>query len=134
MEKKLWSQVKGPTVLQIGVGTGKNIPNYPEKIKVTGIDLSPGMLKRAEQLLAEKQKEQVTLQVMDAQDLDFPNNHFDEVMATFVFCSVPDPILGLKEVLRVVKPGGKLHLLEHMCSGNPLFGASMDRLEAPFII
>ncbi len=51
---ELWDQITGPQVLEIGVGTGKNIPYYPEKIELTGIDLSPGMLKQAKQLLAEK--------------------------------------------------------------------------------
>jgi ubiquinone/menaquinone biosynthesis C-methylase UbiE len=129
--KKLWRRVNGPKVLEIGVGTGKNIPYHPDQIKLTGIDLSPNMLKQAKRLLAEEQIERVTLQEMDVQGLDFPDNHFDEVVATFVFCSVPDPVLGLKEVLRVTKPGGKLHLLEHMRSGNPLFGAAMDKLDGP---
>ena len=129
--KKFWRRVNGPKVLEIGVGTGKNIPYHPDQIKLTGIDLSPNMLKQAKGLLAKEQKKHITLQEMDVQELDFPDNHFDEVVATFVFCSVPDPILGLKEVLRVTKPGGKLHLLEHMRSGNPLLGAAMDKLDGP---
>lgn len=129
--KKLWGRVNGLKVLEIGIGTGKNIPYYPDQIKLTGIDLSPNMLKQAKRLLADDPKEHVTLQEMDAQDLDFPDNHFDEVVATFVFCSVPDPILGLKEALRVTKPGGKHHLLEHMRSRNPLFSSMMVKLDGP---
>lgn len=124
--QKLWLKVRGPTVLEIGVGTGKNIPFYPEKIEVTGIDLSPGMLKQAKQLLADGQNNRVSLKEMDAQAMDFPDNHFDEVIATFVFCSVPDPIMGLKEALHVTKPGGKLYLLEHMRSENRYMGLIMD--------
>jgi ubiquinone/menaquinone biosynthesis C-methylase UbiE len=128
--KKFWNQITGPLVLEIGVGTGKNIPYYPENIELTGIDLSPGMLKRAKRLLAKKQKDRVILEEMDAQDMDFPNNHFDNVVATFVFCSVPDPILGLKEALRVTNPGGKLHLLEHMKPEQPILASVMETLDA----
>lgn len=129
--KELWRQITGPQVLEIGVGTGKNFPYYPEEIQVTGIDISPGMLKRAKQLLSEKQKDHVILKEMDAQDMDFPDNHFDDVVATFVFCSVPDPILGLKDALRVTKPGGKLHLLEHMRADHAALGSVMDKLDSP---
>lgn len=129
--KKLWSKVTGPRVLEIGVGTGKNIPWYPDNIEITGIDLSSGMLKRAKKLSAEVKNDPITLREMDAQDLDFPDNLFDEVVATFVFCSVPDPILGLKEALRVTKPGGKLYLLEHMLSKNTGFASVMKKLDFP---
>lgn len=114
--EQLWERVDGPEVLEIGVGTGKNIPYYPENVQVTGIDLSPGMLNHAQKLLSEKKTENATLREMDAQKMGFPDNRFDEVVATFAFCSVPDPVLGLKEALRVAKPGGKLYLLEHMLS------------------
>ncbi|WP_445664346.1 class I SAM-dependent methyltransferase [Fodinibius sp. AD559] len=68
---------------------------------------------------------------MDVQQIEFPEDTFDAVVATFVFCSVPDPILGLKEALRVTKPGGKLHLLEHMRAENPMLGSLMGRLDSP---
>lgn len=129
--KQLWNQITGPQVLEIGVGTGKNIPYYPNNIALTGIDLSPGMLKRAKQLMAEKQQDRVTLKEMDAQDMGFPDNHFDDVVATFVFCSVPDPILGLKEALRVTKPGGTLHMLEHMRANPPVLASAMDKMDRP---
>ncbi|WP_445664716.1 class I SAM-dependent methyltransferase [Fodinibius sp. AD559] len=129
--KDLWDQTKGPKVLEIGVGTGKNIPYYPEDIQVTGIDLSPGMLKRAKHQLPKKQQPRITLKQMDAQQMDFPDDTFDEVVSTFVFCSVPDPVLGLKEALRVTKPGGKLYLLEHMLSKNKSLSTVMEKLDAP---
>ncbi|HCD53662.1 MAG TPA: SAM-dependent methyltransferase [Balneolaceae bacterium] len=129
--KLLWKKVEGPNVLEIGIGTGKNISFYPKNIRVNGIDLSPKMLERAKTVLSNYPNERVRLQVMDVQNLDFPDNYFDEVVATFVFCSVPDPILGLKEALRVTKPGGKLHVLEHMRSRNPLFSSMMVKLDGP---
>ncbi|PAU95078.1 SAM-dependent methyltransferase [Aliifodinibius salipaludis] len=129
--KELWDQITGPQVLEIGVGTGKNIPYYPEIIELTGIDLSPGMLKRAKQQLPKSKQDRVALKEMDAQDMDFPDNHFEDVIATFVFCSVPNPVLGLKEALRVTQPGGKLHLLEHMRANFPALASAMDKLDNP---
>ncbi|PAU94284.1 SAM-dependent methyltransferase [Aliifodinibius salipaludis] len=129
--QKLWQNIHGPTVLEIGVGTGKNIPYYLEDVEITGIDLSPGMLKRANKLLPDPAKDHITLREMDAQQMDFSDNHFEEVVATFVFCSVPDPILGLKEALRVTKPGGRLHLLEHMTADQSFLASLMEKLDAP---
>lgn len=97
----LWKEIKGPEVLEIGVGTGKNIPFYPEEIELTGIDISGNMLKRAKKLLAKQQKNGVKLKQMDAQQMGFPDESFDEVAGTFVFCSVSDPVLGLKEALQL---------------------------------
>lgn len=129
--RELWQQIHGPTVLEIGVGTGKNIPYYPEEFELTGIDLSPGMLKQARELLPDHAKDRITLHEMDAQDMVFPDDHFDNVVATFVFCSVPDPVVGLQEALRVTKPGGKLCLLEHMRVEQPFLASVMEKLDAP---
>lgn len=122
----LWSLVRGLKVLEVGVGTGKNIPYYPSGIDVTAIDLTPGMLVRAQRMAVELNAS-VDLSLGDVQALDFPDNTFDDVVATFVFCSVPDPILGLREVNRVLKPNGRLLLLEHVRATGPL-GALMDIL------
>ncbi len=127
--QRLWRRVKGPRVLEIGVGTGKNIPFYPADIAVTAIDLSPRMLERARRRAARYPDRTVELLEMDAQALRFPDNTFDEAAATFVFCSVPDPVLGLQEALRVTKPGGRLHLLEHMRVHPERIGRWMDRLD-----
>lgn len=124
---RLWSLVKGPTVLEIGVGTGKNLSYYPPNLTMTAIDLTPGMLERARRR-ASALGVDVSLQFGDAQQLDFPDDTFDQVLATFVFCSVPDPVLGLREAARVLKPGGRLLLLEHVRAAPPLVGALMDLL------
>ena len=125
--KKLWSFVQGPRVLEVGVGTGRNIPFYPRQIAVTGIDITPAMLNQAAQRAAVLG---VTpdLRLGDVQKLTFSDASFDNVVATFVFCSVPDAILGLREVKRVLKPDGKLFLLEHVRSSQPVIGRAMDIL------
>ena len=102
--EKLWSQVDGNRILEVGVGTGKNIPHYPRGIQVTAVDLSDKMLERARRRAQELDSE-VDLRPMDAQKLAFPDAAFDAAVATFVFCSVPDPVLGLRELGRVVRPG-----------------------------
>lgn len=130
--QKLWSRVEGPKVLEVGVGTGVNLPYHRGDFEVTGIDLSPTMLKRAREK-ARRLGRRTRLMAMDAQELDFPDATFDAVVATFVFCSVPDPVRGLREIARVCKKGGRIYLLEHMRSGNPLLGGLMDLLN-PFAV
>lgn len=119
------SGVKGPRVLEVGVGTGKNMPYWPKDAQMTGIDLTPGMLEIARRR-AKQLDVAADLRLGDAQALDFPNATFDTAVGTFVFCSVPDPVLGLRELARVVRPGGQVFLLEHVRSANPLLGALMD--------
>jgi len=123
--RRLWSDVKGPQILEVGVGTGKNMPYYPAGAHVTAIDLSEGMLSRARKR-ANSLSLDVDLRQMDAQALAFPSASFDTVVATFVFCSVPDPIAGLRELGRVCKPEGEIRLLEHMRARNELVGRVMD--------
>jgi len=124
--KKVLQMAKGQ-VLEVGVGTGQNLPHYPPGCEVTGIDFSPEMLKRAKKR-AKESPVPVKLLEMDAQNMDFPDNTFDTVLATCVFCSVPDPIKGLKELKRVCKSGGQIILLEHVRSDNPVLGLIMDIL------
>lgn len=128
---ELWAEVEGPKVLEIGVGTGKNIPYYPEDTRVTAVDLSPKMLKRAESTAQSFPEKNVRLREMDAQALEFPAATFDEVVATFVFCSVPDPVQGLREARRVTRPGGRLRLLEHMRASPRWLARVMKVLDAP---
>lgn len=124
---RLWAEVRGPSVLEVGVGTGRQIPFYPAGVHVTAIDLSPRMLERARQR-ASQLRVPVALCVGDIQALDFADASFDEAVAVCVFCSVPDPLLGFQELARVVKPGGAIRLLEHVRPRQPLLAFLMDAL------
>ncbi len=129
---RLWSLVRGPRVLEAGVGTGKNMPFYPLGMQITAFDLTPGMLARARKRATAINLE-IDLRLGDVQALDFPDSSFDTALATFIFCSVPDPVLGLRELARVVKPGGRILLLEHMRSPNERIGRLMDLLN-PLVV
>src|SRR3990172_9168584 len=130
--EKLWSLVRGSRVLEVGVGTGKNMPFWPRDVDMTAIDLTPGMLERARRR-AQGLNLKAELYLGDVQALDFPDDSFDAAVATFVFCSVPDPVLGLRELKRVVKPGGQVLLLEHVRSPHVVIGKLMDILN-PLVV
>lgn len=130
--RELLNRVTGEKVLEVGVGTGKNLPLYPRGSKITAIDFSPKMLDRARKR-AESMGAIVNLMEMDVQNLKFPDNTFDTVFATFVFCSVPDPVAGLRELRRVCKPYGILLLLEHMRPENPFKGMIFDAVN-PLVV
>lgn len=128
----IWTKVVGDNVLEVGVGTGKNIPYYPEESKVKAIDISEEMLNRAGRK-TESAEGKVELIRMDAQKMDFEDDSFETTVATFVFCSVPDPIQGLQEINRVTEPGGQVLLLEHMRPETKLPGRLFDFLN-PIVV
>jgi len=120
-------RVSGPRLLEVGVGTGVNLPDYPTGLEVDAIDLSPRMLERARRRPSVQAR--VHLHEMDVQTLAFEDASFNTVVATCVFCSVPDPIIGLKEVRRVLRPDGRVVLLEHVRPGGRRLAALFDRLD-----
>lgn len=102
---ELWARVPPGRVLELGAGTGKNLPYYPPSAEITAIDISPRMLERAHRR-ARRLAMTVDLRVADAQELPFPDESFDTIVTTFVFCSIPDPARALAEARRVLRPGG----------------------------
>ncbi len=125
--QRVWSLAEGREILEVGVGTGKNIPFYPQDARVVAVDLSPGMLRHA-RTLADNTRAEVDLREMDVQRLAFPDNAFDTVVTTFVFCSVPDPVKGFEEIRRVLRPAGKAVFLEHVLSDMPVVRPAMRAL------
>ena len=128
--KLLWSKVEGKNILEVGVGTGRSFPFYPPGATILAIDNSENMLRRAKHK-AEKLNLWVNLELMDVQRLAFSDNTFDSGVSSLVFCSVPDPIQGLKEVRRVVRSGGKVVLLEHVISDKPSLARFINLLNSP---
>lgn len=107
------------TVLELGVGTGRNLPLYPPGAEsITGIDPDEIMLRRARERAAQARLP-VELRQADAEALPFADESFDAVAATLVFCTIPNPARALAEALRVLKEGGELRLLEHVRMQRP---------------
>jgi ubiquinone/menaquinone biosynthesis C-methylase UbiE len=102
-------------VLEVAVGTGLNVPFYPDDVELTGLDLSDGMLAIARERVAGLGRD-VTLRQGDAHALPFPDNTFDTVVCTFGLCAIPDDDRALGEMVRVLRPGGRLILVDHVTS------------------
>ena len=120
-------------ILDAGVGTGRNIPFYPQDGDMLGIDLSPAMLTRASRRRDEVGRD-VALMEMDVMHTSFEDNSFDAVVSTFLFCVLaPEHQLpALKELARICKPDGEIRLLEYSYSKNPMKRFIM-RLWAPWV-
>jgi ubiquinone/menaquinone biosynthesis C-methylase UbiE len=108
------SQAEGDT-LEIAVGTGRNLAYYPTGVRLTGVELSDKMLERA-RVRARRLGRQIELRQGDAQSLDFADESFDTVVDTCGLCTIPDDVAAIREARRVLRPGGKLLLLEHVRS------------------
>ena len=119
-------------VLEVGVGTGRNLPCFPEDVALSGIELSPAMLARAEER-ARRLGRTVDLRVGDAQRLPFADATFDPVLATLTLCSIPDDVTAVAEMARVLRPGGRLVLLDHVASPSPVVRAVQRLLEPLFL-
>lgn len=119
-------------VLEIAVGTGRNLAHYRDGVPVTGIELSPEMLELARREAAASGR-QVDLRVGDAQALEFPDESFDTVTCTLALCTIPDDRAAVREIWRVLRPGGRLILMEHVRS--PVRGIrAVQRLLEPLFL
>jgi ubiquinone/menaquinone biosynthesis C-methylase UbiE len=102
-------------VLEIAVGTGRNLALYPDGVTLTGIELSPAMLAIARRR-AEAAGTEADLRVGDAESLEFDDESFDSVVVTLALCTIPDDRKAIAEIARVLRPGGRLLFLEHVRS------------------
>jgi phosphatidylethanolamine/phosphatidyl-N-methylethanolamine N-methyltransferase len=123
----------GDRVLEVGVGTGINTSLYPNNCLVTGIDLSASMLEKARERVRREGLRHVRLQEMDAAHLIFGDDTFDIVYAPYLVSVVPDPVQVFKEMRRVCKPGGKIVVLNHFRSANPIL-SHFERALSPFTV
>jgi phosphatidylethanolamine/phosphatidyl-N-methylethanolamine N-methyltransferase len=123
----------GERVLEVGVGTGINLSLYPKLCSVTGIDFSDAMLEKARERTAKKNIRNVRLLQMDAADLKFADDSFDIVYAPYLISVVPDPVKVAREMRRVCRPGGRVIVLNHFLSPNPIL-SRMERLISPMTI
>ncbi len=125
------NQRKG-RVLEVGVGTGLSLTESSSHLEVVGIDLSPEMLDKARERVANERLHHVTgLHEMDAGDLKFPDGSFDTIVAMYVMTVVPEPEKVMRELARVTKPGGEVILVNHFSQDEGVRGW-MERRMAPF--
>jgi len=105
----------GGRVLEVGVGTGMSLPHYSKNCRLSGVDISAPMLRKAQDRVAEFGLSNVeALSVMDAEHLSFPDDSFDVVVAQYVITTVPNPEATLDEFARVLKPGGEIILVSRV--------------------
>jgi len=123
----------GDRVLEVGVGTGINLALYPETCHITGIDLSAEMLEKGRARARRNGVTNVRLLEMDASKLTFEDDSFDVVYAPYLISVVPDPVQVVREMRRVCRPGGKIVIVNHFRSANPLM-ASFERAISPFTV
>ena len=123
-KRHLFAKAKGRTLL-VAAGTGIDFKYLPPGLEVTAIDFSPTMLAFAEKRLGESASPLELLEA-DVTALDFADGTFDTVVTSCTFCSVPDPVRGLREVRRVLKDDGRLLMFEHVRASHPWLGFMMD--------
>lgn len=121
------SQARGD-VLEIAIGTGRNLGHYPAEVRLTGIEFSSAMMEIARQR-AQRLGREIDLRVGDAQALDFPDASFDTVVCALALCTIPDDRVAVSEVKRVLRPAGRFLLLEHVRSPNPAIRLGQRLLE-----
>jgi ubiquinone/menaquinone biosynthesis C-methylase UbiE len=126
IRKEILSHATG-RILEIGAGTGINFPLYKNAEHVDAIEPNPGMI---EQSYTRKAAAAVPIQVhqQSAESLNFPDDTFDTVVATLVFCTIPDPEKALQEIKRVSKPHAKILFFEHVKMKHPILAFAQEAL------
>jgi len=115
-------------VLEVGIGTGLSLPHYPADVTLTGVELSPVMLAIARKRAADLGRD-IELREGDAEQLPYPDASFDTVVCALALCTIPDPAKAVGEMYRVLVPGGRLLLLDHVGSSWPPIYAAQWLLE-----
>jgi ubiquinone/menaquinone biosynthesis C-methylase UbiE len=115
-------------VLEIAIGTGLNLPDYPDEVRLTGVDYSAEMLELARQRAAALGRD-VELHLGDAQALDFADASFDTVVCTYGLCAIPEEGRAVAEMWRVLRPGGRLLLADHVAGAGRTVRAGQRMLE-----
>lgn len=123
----------GDQVLEVGVGTGINLPLYPRTCGVTGIDVSSHMLDRACSRIRDQGLANCDVVQMDATKMEFPDDSFDVVYAPYVISVVPEPVKVAREMYRVCRPGGRVVILNHFLSKSAL-GSRLERAISPMTV
>lgn len=135
MDKPFWAKYRKDQlalvdgeILEIGVGTGLNLPQYPSHVRrITTVDPNPGMNKRLQRRIDETGIE-VDKRIISSESLPFEDASFDSVVSTITLCSIPDAQQAMSELFRVLKPGGRIHFLEHGISPDTKVAKWQQRL------
>ena len=123
-KRRLFAKIRGRTLL-VAVGTGNDLQYLPPDDSLIAIDISPRMIERA-RTKARRAGDNIRLVLTDAQRLAFADETFDTVLTVCTFCSIPNPVEGLQELYRVLKPGGRLLMYEHVRSKIGAFALFLD--------
>lgn len=124
-KRRLFSKMGEGRILFLAIGTGLDVPFFPPGRRITGIDISDGMIEKARDRVAAYDGK-IELQRMDVHEMPFEPGSFDQVFTSCTFCSVPRPVQGLEALHRVLKPGGELHMFEHTGSSYFPFSLMMN--------
>ncbi len=122
------ASVPGERILEVGVGTGLNLPHYSGSATVFALDPEPAMLQKTTSRARSRNGTRVRLLQAQGENLPFADSTFDAAVVTLVFCTIPEPAQALMEIRRVLKPGAPVRLVEHVRLKNPVGAFFLDLL------
>lgn len=126
-KRELFAKMGDGEILFLALGTGLDLPVFPEGKSITAIDISQKMIDQAAPRIAKYQGD-LKVQQADVHDMPFEDGQFDQIFTSCTFCSVPNPVEGLRAMQRVLKPGGDLYMFEHTGSRYYPFKIMMDAM------